>query len=109
MLFALHYTDRITSVLTGAVTPSGRDVVQNQNVESADIHGIEAAAHFVFSAATTADVVVNYTRGEQEEADGQVVSANRIPPLDGRLSLRHTVSDSLSVEPYLLFAVVRIG
>jgi outer membrane receptor protein involved in Fe transport len=104
MLFALHYTDRITSVLTGAVTPSGRDVVQNQNVESADIHGIEAAAHFVFSATTTADVVVNYTRGEQEEADGLVVSADRIPPLNGRLSLRHTVSDSLSVEPYLLFA-----
>ncbi|RLA30017.1 MAG: hypothetical protein DRR11_14305 [Gammaproteobacteria bacterium] len=104
MLFALHYTDRITSVLTGAVTPSGRDIVQNLNVESADIHGIEAAAHFVFSAATTADVVVNYTRGEQEEADGLVVSADRIPPLNGRLSLRHTVSDSLSVEPYLLFA-----
>jgi outer membrane receptor for ferrienterochelin and colicin len=104
MLFALHYTDRITSVLTGAVTPTGRDVVQSRNVESADIHGIEAAAHFVLSASTTADLVVNYTRGEQEEADSQEVPADRIPPLNGRLSLRHVVSDSFAVEPYLLFA-----
>ena len=104
MLFALHYTDRITSVLTGAVTPAGRDVVQSRNVESADIHGIEAAAHFVLSASTTADLVVNYTRGEQEEAGSQVFPADRIPPLNGRLSMRHVVSDSLSVESYLLFA-----
>jgi len=104
MLFALHYTDRITSVLTGAVTPAGRDVVQSRNVESADIHGIEAAAHFVLSDSTTADLVVNYTRGEQEEAGGQEFPADRIPPLNGRLSLRHVVTDSLSVESYLLFA-----
>jgi outer membrane cobalamin receptor len=40
-LFTLHYTDRIASVLTGAVTTDGRDVVQSQNVSSADIRGIE--------------------------------------------------------------------
>ncbi len=104
MLFALHYTNRITSVLAGAVTPSGRDVVQSRNVESADIYGVEAAAHFVLSATTTADLVVNYVRGEQLEADGVEVSADRIPPLNGRLTLRYAVSDSLFVEPYLLFA-----
>jgi len=104
VLFALHYTDRITSVLTGAVTPSGRDVVQSRNVESADIYGVEAAAHVVLSAAMTADLVVNYVRGEQRETDGVAVSADRIPPINGRLTLRYTVSDSLSVEPYLLFA-----
>ncbi len=104
MLFALHYTNRITSVLTGAVTPSGRDVVQSQNVDSADIYGVEAAAHVVLSAATTADLVINYVRGEQNEADGVDVSADRIPPFNGRLSLRYIVSDALSVEPYLLFA-----
>jgi hemoglobin/transferrin/lactoferrin receptor protein len=104
MLFALHYTDRITSVLTGAVTPSGRDVVQSRNVESADIYGVEAAAHVVMSATTTADLVINYVRGEQSEADDVDVSADRIPPFNGRLSLRYIVSDALSVEPYLLFA-----
>jgi len=104
MLFALHYTDRITSVLTGAVTPTGRDVVQSRNVESADIHGVEAAAHFVLSASSTADLVVNYTRGEQKEADGLEVSADRIPPLNGRLSVRYMASATLFVEPYLLFA-----
>jgi len=104
MLFTLHYTDRITSVLTGAVTPTGRDVVQSRNLKSADIYGIEAVAHFVLSATSTANLIVNYTRGEQEEADGQEVSADRIPPLNGRLSLRQAVSESLVVEPYLLFA-----
>jgi len=104
MLFTLYYADRITSVLTGDVTPTGRDIVQSQNVQSADIRGIEAAAHFVLSASTTADLVVNYVRGEQTEADGVTVSADRIPPFNGRLSLRYVVSDALFVEPYLLFA-----
>jgi outer membrane receptor for ferrienterochelin and colicin len=104
MLFALHYTDRITSVFTGAVTPSGRDVVQSRNVESADILGVEAAAHFILSAATTTGLIVNYIRGEQTEAGSVAVSADRIPPFNGRLSLRYAASESLSVEPYLLFA-----
>ena len=39
VLFGLHYTDRISSVLTGAVTADGRDIVQSQNIEEADIYG----------------------------------------------------------------------
>jgi outer membrane cobalamin receptor len=49
VFFTLHYTDRIASILTGAITPDGRDVTQSQNVASADIHGIEAGGHFVFT------------------------------------------------------------
>ena len=49
MLFTLHYTDRIASVLTGAVTADGRDVTQSQNVDSADISGIELGASYALT------------------------------------------------------------
>ena len=40
--FVLHYTDRISSILTGTVTPAGRDVVQSRNIETADIYGLNS-------------------------------------------------------------------
>lgn len=104
VLFALHYTDRIASVLTGDVTPDGRDVTQSSNVARADIRGIEASARWSLSASTSADLVVNYVRGDQADSGGNDVSADRIPPLNGRLSLRYEWTDSFSVEPYLHFA-----
>jgi outer membrane receptor protein involved in Fe transport len=78
--------------------------VQSRNVDEADIYGVEVAANFIFSATTTAALVANYVRGEQAQADGLEVFADRIPPFNGRVSLLHHVSESFSVEPYLLFA-----
>ena len=104
MLFTLHYTDRIASVLTGAVTADGRDVVQSQNVSSADIRGIESSLHAMISPTLTLDLIVNYLYGEQTESDGSEGPADRIPPFNGRLSLRYQANNSLLVEPYLLFA-----
>jgi len=104
VFFTLHYTDRIASVLTGDITPDGRDVTQSQNVESADIHGIEASAHWSLSPSVSADVVVNYLRGEQADVTGTKVFADRIPPLNGSLSLRYDWTDSFTIEPYLRFA-----
>jgi outer membrane receptor protein involved in Fe transport len=103
-LFTLHYTDRIASVLTGAVTMDGRDVVQSQNVSSADIRGIEGYLHLVLSSSLTADLIVNYVYGEQTENDGTENPADRIPPFNGRLSFHYEASDSLFIEPYFLFA-----
>jgi outer membrane cobalamin receptor len=103
-LFTLHYTDRIASVLTGAATMDGRDVVQSQNVSSADIRGIEGYLHLVLSSALTADLIVNYVYGEQAENDGTENPADRIPPFNGRLSFHYQASESLFIEPYFLFA-----
>ena len=103
-LYTLHYTDRISSVLTGAVTPDGRDVVQSRNVESADIRGVEAAARYTGSNGTTADLVLNHTWGEQTEAGGVTVAGDRIPPFNGKASLRLTPREDVAIEPYLLFA-----
>lgn len=104
VLFALYYTDRIASVSTGAITLDGREITQSRNVASADIRGIEASANWIISPLISADVVVNYVRGEQVDDSGNDVFADRIPPLNGRLSLRYQWTDDASIEPYLLFA-----
>jgi len=104
VLFALHYQDRIASVLTGDITPDGRDVTQSQNVSSADIRGIEVSAHWVISPDLSADLVVNYVRGEQADTGGDTVSADRIPPLNGRLALRYDWTADIGFETYLMFA-----
>jgi hemoglobin/transferrin/lactoferrin receptor protein len=103
-LFSLHYTDRIASVLTAAVTVDGRDVVQNQNVSSADIRGIEGFLYLALAPSLTADLVVNYLYGEQTEIDGTENPADRIPPWNGRLAMHYQAKDALLIEPYILFA-----
>ena len=104
VLFSLHYTDRIASVLTGAVTPEGRDVTQSRNVKSADIYGVEFGGNVTLSPLLTADFVVNYTHGEQAEPNGLTEPGDRIPPLNGRAGLAYEWTESFSIESYLLFA-----
>ena len=102
-LFTLHYTDRIVSVLTGAVTMDGRDVVQNRNVSSADIRGVEGLLNMTLTSSLTAELIVNYLYGEQTETDGAKNPADRIPPFNGSLSLHYQAYDDLLIEPYVLF------
>ena len=102
--FVLRYTDRIASVLTGEVTADGRDITQSRNVDEGDIHGIEAFASWWWSDAASLEVVLNYLRGEQSDAAGVTVAGDRIPPLNGRVSLHYEVSDRLTLEPYVVFA-----
>ena len=103
-VYQLHYADRITSVLTGATTPDGRDIVQSRNVASADIRGIEAGVDIQAGERWTANVVLNYTFGEQEEGDGSTVAADRIPPWNGQAGLRYDATSALSVDAYVWFA-----
>jgi outer membrane receptor protein involved in Fe transport len=98
VLYQLHYDDRITSVLTGDVTADGRDVVQSQNQSSADIRGAEAGASYRIADNVIADVVVNYTWGEQ--SDGP---ADRIPPLNGRAGMRFEY-ERISYAASIVFA-----
>ncbi len=103
IVYWLHYRDRITSVLTGAVTPDGRDIVQSQNLTEADIWGIEAAGSFALKPNLRLDTIVNFTRGEESVSDG-TVPADRIPPLNGRVGLRYEPNQLLTIEPYIVFA-----
>ena len=102
--FVLQYTDRIASVSTGELTDDGRDITQSQNVDEADIHGIESAFSWRWTQDLTVDLVVNYLRGEQSELDGTTVAGDRIPPLNGRVVLGYQASDRLRLDSYLLFA-----
>jgi outer membrane receptor protein involved in Fe transport len=102
--FVLHYTDRIASVLTGEVTPTGRDVIQSRNVDTADIAGLELGGRLLLTDRLAADVVLNVVRGEQSDANGARVAGDRIPPFNGRLGLRYQWRDDLLIEPYVVFA-----
>jgi outer membrane receptor protein involved in Fe transport len=100
----IDYDDRITSVLTGDVTPDGRDVVQTQNRASARLRGVEAVARLRLGDTVELDVVVNYTRGEQDDAVGMTEPADRVPPLNGRVGLTYAWREDWTFEPYLRFA-----
>jgi outer membrane receptor protein involved in Fe transport len=94
-------------VLTGGITPDGRDVVQSRNVASADIRGIESALRWELSARATAELVANYVYGVQQEADGSRDPADRIPPFNGRLSLALQAGNAWVIEPFLRFAAAQ--
>jgi len=100
----LHYKDRITSVLTGAQTPDGRDIVQSQNLAEADIWGIEAAAVFRVKDNLVFDAIVNFAHGEEKEGGSPNAPADRIPPLNGRVGLRYEPNESFTIEPFVVFA-----
>ncbi len=104
MAYVLDYSDRITSVLTGDVTPEGRLVVQNRNIADARIHGLEAGADVAVGERSRLRLVVNYTRGLEDDATGDEVPADRIPPLNGALAVSHELRASLELEARLEFA-----
>jgi outer membrane receptor protein involved in Fe transport len=104
MLYALDYEDRITSVLTGDVTPEGRDVVKSVNAAESTIRGVEAGADVDISDAINLGAVLNYTWGEQRVAGTNIEPADRIPPLTGRLNVAWEPRDNLRVDAWLRFA-----
>lgn len=104
MVYALNYDDRITSVLTGAVTPEGRDVVQSVNAADSTIHGVEAGANFEVTGNVTASAVLNYTWGEQRVVGSPTEPADRIPPLSGRLNIAYDPGGDFRIDGWLRFA-----
>lgn len=102
--FVSDYQDRITSVLTGATTEEGRDVVTSENVASVDLHGVETAVSWYASDLLSLSMAVNYVRGTQTDELGEKSHADRIPPLNGRLGAMFKLGSNWTVEPYVMFA-----
>lgn len=102
-VFALQYDDRITSVLTGEVTPQGRDIVQSVNAAESRIHGIEAGFKIALTQFIEMQAVINYTHGRQKLA-GMSEPADRIPPLGGHLQLDFDAGKPFSASMWLRFA-----
>lgn len=86
-LWQSRFSDRITTVFTGAVTPQGRAIVQNVNLANARLQGVEAGLRWFASDAWNVGATLNYTRGDEKlDATAGYTPADRIPPLNARLS-----------------------
>ncbi len=102
--FRSRYRDKITSVLTGEVRPDRSLVVQNRNITRQELWGVEAGARYRWDAPDLElYATATYTRGD-ERSDGGEVSADRIPPLFGKLGARWRASDRFGFEAYSLYA-----
>jgi outer membrane receptor protein involved in Fe transport len=101
--FYLDYDDQITTVATGEFTPEGREVVRSENVNSAELYGLEAGTRYALDERFELYGVLNWVRGEQR-GGGETEPADRIPPLNGRLGLLYEPGSTLRFDTWLLFA-----
>ncbi len=106
MVYSLQYDDRITSVLTGDVTPDGRDIVQSVNAAEATVRGAEFGFEWQLTRSVAAVAVMNYTWGEQTVA-GQPEPADRIPPLSARLNITWDNGGTIQLDAWARFAGVQ--
>jgi len=102
--FAMRYRDRITSVLTGDVTPEGREITQSINAASSTVRGIEGSARIAFSHFWTLTANLTYTWGEQTFRGLVFEPADRIPPLYGALRVEYAPVSSIKLEAWAEFA-----
>jgi len=98
------YRDKISSRLTGEVTPEGRQVVRSDNLNRARLYGFEGGLRYLAREDLELYAVVNFTRGEESDPDESSVPADRIPPLNGRLGLTWRRGERWRFEPYVDFA-----
>ena len=104
MVYTLDYSDRITSVLTGDVTPEGRDIVQSVNAADSTIRGFEGGAEFFVSDTISLEAVLNYTWSEQRVPGSPTEPGDRIPPLSGRLNVSYDGGGDIRLDAWLRFA-----
>lgn len=98
-----RYDDKITSVLTGDVTDSGRLVVQNRNATQLDLWGIEAALKGPLVEGIRWYATATWTTGDETYEDDEY-PADRIPPIFGTAGLVFDIRESLTFEAYLMYA-----
>ena len=104
VVYTLDYSDRITSVLTGDVTPEGRDIVQSVNAADSTIRGFEGGAEFYMSDTIGLEAVLNYTWSEERVPGSPTEAGDRIPPLSGRLNVRYDDGGDIRLDAWLRFA-----
>jgi TonB-dependent heme/hemoglobin receptor len=101
--YVSRYSDKITSVLTGEVTPSGRLVVQNRNSSRLDLVGVEAGLRGRLRDDVDWYATATWTQGD-ETVDGDEAPADRIPPVFGAAGLVWDATADLQLEAYLEYA-----
>ncbi len=103
-LFYSDYRDKISSRFTGDLTANGRFIVRSDNLNEVHLRGIESGFRYLFNDAIELYAVVNYTHGEESDADGSKLPADRIPPLNGRVGFAFNPGHGFRLEPYVDFA-----
>jgi len=101
--YVSNYKDKITSVLTGDVTSTGRLITQSRNVTELDLWGIEVGARWYPSESLEAYASATLTRG-QEAFEGDTYDADRIPPVFGKLGAIWQVAERWTLEGYSFYA-----
>ncbi len=101
--YVSRYSDKITAVLTGEVTDSGRLVVQNRNASRLDLVGIEAGLDGRLRDDFGWYATATWTHGN-ETVEGTETPADRIPPIFGTAGLTWDARTDLSLEAYLMYA-----
>ena len=104
VLYQLRYKHKITSVLTGDITPDGREVTQSTNATSASIHGAEAGASVRITENLHAHAVLNYTWGKQDISGLAEEPGDRIPPLNGILRFSYDSDRWIGFDAWLQYA-----
>jgi outer membrane receptor protein involved in Fe transport len=104
MLYTLDYADRITSVLTGDVTPEGRDVVRSVNAADSTVRGFESGTSFDLNDTMSLEAVLNYTWSEERVTGSPAEPGDRIPPLSGRLNVSYDAGGDFRLDAWLRFA-----
>jgi len=102
--YTMHYRDRITSILTGDVTPGGRDITQSVNASESRVRGVEVSLRVEAGMSWLLDGNVAYTRGEQRIAGMGTEPADRIPPLSGRVGVTFNPESSYTLEAWASFS-----
>ena len=98
-----RYRDKITSVLTGEVTDSGRLVVQSQNAARLVLYGAEFSLRHRLSDAVEWRTQLTWTHGEETFA-GDSYPADRIPPLNGSAGITWRPATRWTLDGWLNFA-----
>lgn len=103
-VFLMDYQDKITSLLTGAVTETGRDIVRSENRNEVRLYGVEAGFEWTLGPRATLSGALNYTRGTEYDGAGGREPADRTPPLNGRISLAFAANERLTLVAELTVA-----
>jgi len=103
MVFRSQYRDKITSVLTGGVTDSGRLIVQNRNIAQQTLYGFEAGLKGKLRDDLDVYATATFTRGE-ETVNDSTDPADRVPPLYGKLGARWKPDGKWLLEGYAFYA-----
>lgn len=101
--FRSRYRDKITAVVTGALTPSGRIVVESRNATRQTLNGFEGALEWRPSDRLRTFGTATWTRGD-ETLDGIRDPADRVPPIFGKFGAEWAYRDDLSFEGYVFYA-----